>query len=83
MLDSGTNVIVWHTDLKSNPAENASEVLAYHNKGLLAWFGHQWVCWGDLRTEYIPSKELEVGCKRREPDSSEPCSAVSVRSDPS
>jgi hypothetical protein len=58
MLDSGTNVIVWHDDLKSNPSDNASVVLAYHNRGLLAWLGHQWVCWGDLRTEYIPSKEL-------------------------
>jgi len=58
MLDTRTNIIVWHTDLRSNPAENATVVLAYHNKGLLAWFGHQWVCWGDLRTEYIPSKEL-------------------------
>jgi hypothetical protein len=58
MLDSGTNVVVWHDDLKPNPAENASVVLAYHNRGLLAWLGRKWVCWGDLRTEYIPSKEL-------------------------
>jgi hypothetical protein len=33
-----TNVIVWHTDLNSNPAENASVVLAYHIR----------VCWRGL-----------------------------------
>jgi len=60
MLDSGTNVIVWHNDLKPNPAENANVVLAYHNKGLLASLGRQWVCWGDLRTEYLPSRKLRT-----------------------
>jgi len=44
MLDSGTNIIVWHKDLKPNPAENADVVLAYHNRGLLASFGRQWIC---------------------------------------
>jgi hypothetical protein len=58
MLDTGTNVIVWHDDLKSNPSDNANFILAYHNRGFLAWLGHHWVCWGDLRTEYIPSREL-------------------------
>jgi hypothetical protein len=60
MLDSGTNVVVWHKDLKSDPAENANVILAYHNRGLLAWLGRQWVCWGDLRTEYIRSRELRA-----------------------
>ncbi len=60
MLDSGTNVIVWHNDLKPDPAANADVVLAYHNRGLLAYFGRQWVCWGDLRTEYVPSKQLRA-----------------------
>lgn len=60
MLDSRTNVIVWHDDLKATPSENANVILAYHNKGLLTWVGRQWVCWGDLRTEYIPSRELAV-----------------------
>jgi hypothetical protein len=58
MLDSGTDIIVWHDDLSPNPVENRDVILAYHNRGLLAWLGHQWVCWGDLRTEYIPSGEL-------------------------
>jgi|SRR5262245_12350897 len=60
MLDRGTNVIVWHDDLKSNPWDNANVVLACQNRGLLAWMGRQWVCWGDLRTEYIPSKNLRA-----------------------
>jgi hypothetical protein len=60
MLDSGTNVVVWRNDLKANPAENGNLVLAYHNRGLLALLGRQWVCWGDLRTEYIPSRELRA-----------------------
>lgn len=60
MLDAGTNVVVWHQDLKPEPAQNAGVILAYHNRGLLAWLGHQWVCWGDLRTEYIPSRELQA-----------------------
>ena len=65
MLDSGTNVIVWHDDLKTNPAENANVILAYHNRGLLASMGRQWVCWGDLRTEYIASKELRAKLQAR------------------
>ena len=30
MLDSGRNVIVWHDDLKLNPAENANVILSIH-----------------------------------------------------
>jgi len=63
MLDSGTNVVVCRDDLEPNPAQNAKLVLAYHNRGLLAWMERQWVCWGDLRTEYIPSKELRAKLK--------------------
>jgi len=37
MLDAGTNVVVWHQDLKPEPAQNAGVILAYHNRGLLAW----------------------------------------------
>lgn len=59
-LDSGTNVVGWHDDLKPNPADNANIILAYHNRGLLAWMGRQWVCWGDLRTEYVRSRDLRT-----------------------
>ena len=58
MIDAGTNVVVWRDDLNPDPLQNAHFVLAFHNKGLLAWMGRRWVCWGDLRTEYIPNRKL-------------------------
>jgi len=58
-LEAGTWVIVWPTKLKANPKGNADVILAYHNKGLLASMGRVWVCWGDLRTEYIKSDDLQ------------------------
>lgn len=58
-LDNGSIVIVWHKNLHSDPAANAGVVLVYHNRGLLAEMGHQWVCWGDLRNEYISSRKLK------------------------
>jgi hypothetical protein len=65
MLDSGTNVVVWHGDLKPNPSENGNVILDYHNRGLLAWMGRQWVCWGDLSTEYLRSKDLRAKLQTR------------------
>jgi hypothetical protein len=65
MLDSGTNVIVWHDDLEPDPSEHANVILVYHNRRLLARTGRQWVCWGDLRTSYIPSKELRAKLRTR------------------
>jgi hypothetical protein len=60
MLDAGTNVIVWHDNLKPDPKDNAGVILVYHNRGLLAWLGRHWVCWGDLRTEYITNRKLQA-----------------------
>lgn len=59
-LQSGSIVVVWHDRLSPKPAENRDKVLAYHNKGALAMMGSQWVCWGDLRTEYVDSKRLQA-----------------------
>jgi hypothetical protein len=59
-LAQNTIVMVWNKDLKSDPNDNASLILAYHNKGLYAELGRVWVCWGDLRTEYIKREELQV-----------------------
>ncbi len=59
-LRNGSIVIVWHNNLQANPRDNANLILAYHNRGLLADMGRQWVCWGDLRTEYISSRRLEA-----------------------
>jgi hypothetical protein len=61
MLDDRTIVVVLDDDLKPDPQENAGRVLVYHNKGLFAWsLGKVWVCWGDLRTEYIKSADLKI-----------------------
>ena len=32
--------------------------LGFHGFYRQARMGRQWVCWGDLRTEYIPSRQL-------------------------
>ena len=59
-IESGSFVVVWNQHLNPNPQDNRDAVLAYHNRGTLAMFGHQWVCWGDLRTEYVSSKTLHA-----------------------
>jgi hypothetical protein len=53
-------VIVWHKNLKPDPKDNAQHILAYHDKGLIAEGGRKWVCWGDLRTEYIKTADLQA-----------------------
>jgi hypothetical protein len=58
MLEQETMVVVWRNDLKPDRSENAAAVLAYHNKGLFARLGRVWVCWGDLRTEYVKDAVL-------------------------
>jgi hypothetical protein len=60
ILENGSIVVVWHDHLNDNPADNRDVVLAYHNKGTLAMMGRQWVCWGDLRTEYVDTKTLKA-----------------------
>ena len=59
-LDAECIVIVWHKNLKADPKDNAGVILAYHNKGLYARLGRVWVCWGDLRTEYIKIEDLRA-----------------------
>ena len=56
-------VIVWHKNLKLDPKDNARHVLAYHDKGLIAEGGQKWVCWGDLRTQYIKTEDLRAYLK--------------------
>jgi hypothetical protein len=67
LLDERTIVMVWNKDMKPDPIDNAGLILAYHNRGLHAELGRVWVCWGDLRTEYIKRDELvarlQVGFK--------------------
>jgi hypothetical protein len=59
-LDDQTIVVVWHKHLKPNPQENSDLILAYHNKGLYAQLGRAWVCWGDLRIEYMRIEDLHA-----------------------
>ena len=56
-------VIVWHKNLKSDPKDNSRHILAYHDKGLIAEGGQKWVCWGDLRAEYLKTEDLRVYLK--------------------
>jgi hypothetical protein len=60
MLDDQVDVIVWHKTLKPDPKDNARHILAYHNKGTISTGGQTWVCWGDLRTEYIKTDDLRA-----------------------
>jgi hypothetical protein len=58
MLDEGLIVVVWHKALKPNPKDNAGHILAYYDKGQISERGQKWVCWGDLRTEYLQTEDL-------------------------
>jgi hypothetical protein len=60
LLDEGLIVIVWDQTLKADPEDNADRILAYYNKGLISEQGRSWVCWGDLRTEYIKTEDLKT-----------------------
>lgn len=58
MLENGVFVVVWQTDLDSNPESNRDRILAYSNGGLLGRFGIVWACRGDLRVERVQTREL-------------------------
>jgi hypothetical protein len=59
-LEEEVVVIVWRKDLRPDPEDNGDVILAYHNKGLIAELGRVWVCWGDLRTEYVKTDDLRA-----------------------
>jgi hypothetical protein len=59
-IKAGIEVVIWHQDLKADPKENANRILVYHDAGLVSKTGRVWVCWGDLRAEYIRREELEA-----------------------
>jgi hypothetical protein len=59
-LDEGLIVVVWPTDWKPAPKDNADRVLAYYAKGLISERGRMWVCWGDLRIEYVETDALRA-----------------------
>jgi hypothetical protein len=65
-LDTQTFVIVWHKNLKTDPKDNATVILAYHKKGLYSQLGRTWVCWGDLRTDYLKTEDLRARLQTRD-----------------
>ena len=60
MVEPQTIVVLWRDDLKPDPKDNAAVILAYYNKGLFSRLGRMWVCWGDLRTEYLKADEIHA-----------------------
>jgi hypothetical protein len=65
-VEGPSYVILWPDDrMKPDPKDNAQIVLVYHNRGTLAEFGRKWVCWGDLRDEYLPTRVLEDRLKQQ------------------
>jgi len=58
LIDNGSVAVIWNSDLKPNPNDNASLVMTYNNSGLFSKLGRVWVCWGDLRTEYVTEEVL-------------------------
>jgi hypothetical protein len=60
LIENDSVAIVWRSDLKPNPKENAALVMTYNNAGLFSKLGRVWVCWGDLRTEYVKEEELRT-----------------------
>jgi hypothetical protein len=60
MVEPQTIVVLWRDDLKPDPKDNARVILAYYNKGLFSNLGRMWVCWGDLRTEYLKTDEIRA-----------------------
>jgi hypothetical protein len=60
LIEDGTVAIVWRTDLKPDPKDNAALVMTYNSNGLFPKLGRLWICWGDLRTEYVKEEELRA-----------------------
>jgi len=63
LIDNGSVAVVWNSDLKPDPKDNASLLLTYNNAGLFSKLGRVWVCWGDLRTEYVKEEDLRSKLK--------------------
>jgi len=57
---ASTFVFLWPKELKPDPNDNAEVLLAYVGGGLFNELGRVWVCWGDLRTEHMPERDLRA-----------------------
>ena len=63
LIDNGSVAVVWDNDLKPDPKDNSSLVMTYNNAGLFSKLRRVWVCWGDLRTEYMKEELLRSQLK--------------------
>ena len=63
LIDNGSVAVVWSSDLNPDPKDNSSLVMTYSNAGLFSKLGRVWVCWGDLRTEYMKEAVLRSQLK--------------------
>jgi hypothetical protein len=57
-------VFLWPQNLKPDQNDNANVLLAYWHGGWFNRLGRVWVCWGDLRTEHMPERELRAQLKQ-------------------
>jgi hypothetical protein len=64
---AATLVFLWPEDLKPAPKDNAGVLLIYDRGGLFNRLGRVWVCWGDLRTEHMPERELRARVAAQRP----------------
>ena len=60
LIENGSVAVVWRSDLKPDPKDNAALVMTYNNTGLFSKLGRVWICWGDLRTEFVKDEELHA-----------------------
>ena len=67
LIKNGFVTVVWRNDLKPDPKDNAGLVMTYNNVGLFSKLGRVWVCWGDLRTEYVKEEELRATVAGHDP----------------
>ena len=65
LIDNGSVAVVWDNDLKPDPKDNSSLVMTYNNAGLFSKLRRVWVCWGDLRTEYMKEELLRSQLKNQ------------------
>ena len=53
----------WRDDLQPDPKDNAGILLMYYDAGTISRLGKRWVCWGDLRTEYLSESEIAAAIR--------------------
>jgi hypothetical protein len=59
LVKNGPFVVVWPQDLDMDPKKNGRRLLVY-TLGGPARDGWVWVCWGDLRTEYMNGDQFQA-----------------------